>query len=119
MSSTIFGRHISKYAYLDTHQDLRSGERNGGWGKACGATRRRRKTARAEAQREGGTRFGVVCNIRGERDSWGLYSVRNRANLVQWSVGGSFEKRTRERERAGVKFFHNKGVLQYTDTIYI
>lgn len=27
--------------------------------------------------------------------------------------------RGRERERAGVKFFHNTGVLQYTDTIYI
>lgn len=72
--------------------------RKGGQREVCGATKRQGKTARAEAKREGGTRFSLVCNIRGERDSWGLYSVRNRANLVQWSVGGSFGKRKRARE---------------------
>lgn len=74
------------------------GKRKRGQREVCGAVKRQRKTARAEAQREGGTCFGLVCNIRGEKDSWGLYSVRNRANLVQWSVGGSLGKGKRERE---------------------
>lgn len=52
----------------------------------------------AEAQRNGGSCFRLVCNIRGgERFSGAVQCKKtNRESLVQWSVGGSFGKRERE-----------------------
>lgn len=80
-------------------------------------TRRQWRTAIAEAQRNGGSCFRLVCNIwGGERFSGPVQckkSCKSSAMVCGWFLWGE-----RERE-GGVKFFHTKQFLQYTKIIYI
>lgn len=79
------------------------------------ATRRQWKTAIAEAQRNGGSCFRLVCNILGGGRVSGAVqckkSCKSSAMVCGWFLWG-------ERE-GGVKFFHTKQFLLYTKILYI